>query len=284
MKKFVKGILITALLLFLTGTGCLIAGCIMGITSGDLMKILDKKPFIYFEKENFISQDEYNHWNHENEHHNTGCHESFQKEDIKRIYLDIAAANCNILVSDNQQIIVNASDQDKIKATLQNGNLRIERETQMFDNQHCDIDIYLPKDLVFDAFDFESAAGNVVIESPICAEQFTMQAGASKIQVLGSVKAENVEIEVGAGMIQVNQLDGKKIQIETGAGQTVIGLCGQKDQYNVKIESAAGKVQFGDEAHEGVAKIYENHPKDAHRHIQIESALGEVIVNFQEGN
>lgn len=284
MKKFVKGILIVSLLLLLTGTGCLIAGCIMGITSDDLIKILDKKPFIDFENEILISQDEYDYWDRENEHHSTSHHESYKKEDIKRIHLDIAAANCNILVSDNQQIIVKASDRNNIKATLKNGNLRIERETQIFDKHHCDIDIYLPKDMILDVFDFESAAGNVRIESPICAEQFTMQAGASKIQAIGSIKADIVDIEVGAGMIHLNQLDSEKVQIETGAGQTVIGLCGQKDQYNVKIESAAGKVQFGDEAHEGVAKIYENHPKDAHRHIQIESALGEVIINFEEGN
>ena len=57
MKKITKAILILSLLLFLAGGGCLIAGCIMGITSGDLMNALKQLPFIDFENQLIITED-----------------------------------------------------------------------------------------------------------------------------------------------------------------------------------------------------------------------------------
>jgi len=282
MRKFVKGILILSLLLFLTGTGCLIAGCVMGITSGDLAKALKQLPFIDFDNGIIISEDKIIPIQPEDQFFEEGIVESFQREEVKRIHMDIAGADCNIAVSENDQITVKISGTDDIKVKAEQGILDIRSDSLMLHTNSGQIDLYLPADLILDEFDFEAGAGNVKIDCPIQAEQFEIQAGAAGIEADGKIIAKSLEVELGAGMIRLSEVDGNRIQIENGAGQTRIGLCGNKDQYRVVIESAAGSVQYGDETYAGIAKAYENNPKDADRFIQIESALGEVIVDFEE--
>ena len=283
MKKFVKGILIISLLLFVTGAGCLIAGCVMGITSGDLMNALKQLPFIDFENQMIITED------HairipakEEKEYETEKSWNYQKEEVRSIELELSNANFTIYTSEDEQIRVIASNVSNVKVNLKKGILLVEKEKAILEEDKGVIDLYLPVNWNVDSFEIQAGAGNVVIDCPIQADQFKVEAGASMIRANAPISAREFEIELGAGMASFDFVDAKRIQIENGAGQTEIGLSGQKENYEVTIESAAGNVQYGEESYTGVANTYKEHPKDADRSIEIESALGEVKVTFEE--
>ena len=59
MKKFIKGLFLCCLFLFLIGSGCVIAGLLMGITTDDLKVAAEKYlPFVDFEKQAILIEDE----------------------------------------------------------------------------------------------------------------------------------------------------------------------------------------------------------------------------------
>jgi hypothetical protein len=165
---------------------------------------------------------------------------------------------------------------------LRNGTLLIEKDTDVFQENSGIIEISLPADMTLDLFEVKASAGNIVIDCPIQADVFEIEAGASAVHLNHKVTAREFDMELGAGMADVKLLDAVEIQINNGAGQTNIGLSGQKENYRVTIESAAGNIQYGEETFSGVGNTYRDHPKDADRFIEIESALGEVNITFEE--
>ena len=283
MKKFTKAILILSLLLFLAGGGCLIAGCIMGITSGDLMNALKQLPFIDFGNQLIITEDNtiripsFEDGNLAAE--NTW---KYQKEEVQNIRLEIASANVTIHTSEDDWIYVTASDSSRINTELRNGTLIIEKDAGVLGNDDGRVDIYLPLNWKFNRFELQAGAGSIEIDCPVQADIFKVEAGASAVSAYNTITAGEVDIDLGAGKASFEFVDAEIIQISNGAGQTEIGLAGQKENYHVTIDSAAGSVQYGAETFSGVANTYSDQPKDADRSIEIESALGEVIVRFKE--
>ena len=283
MKKITKAILILSLLLFLAGGGCLIAGCIMGITSGDLMNALKKLPIIDFGNQLIITEDNTiripsidggdltadNTWN-------------YQKEDVQNIRLEIASANVTIRASEDEWIYVTASDPSRINTGLINGTLTIEKDASVLGDDDGSVDIYLPMNCKLNRFELQAGTGNIVIDCHVQADIFKVEAGASAVSAYNTITAGEVDIDLGAGKASFELVDAEDIQISNGAGQTEIGLAGQKERYHVTIDSAAGTVRYGAETFSGVANTYSDQPKDADRSIKIESALGEVIVHFEE--
>lgn len=282
MRKFTKGLLIFALLLFVGGAGCMIAGFVMGITSGDLAKAIKELPFIDFENHIVITDDKIVELPDLFENDGIGGSQSFDGNEVTSIEMDLNDVNCTIYETEKEQILVTTSDQSNVRIRLTAGVLHITKDVSAFGDDSDRMEIYLPKDLSLEGFELQAGAGNIVIESPIHARDISMEVGASSIRVNGKVTAEILDVELGAGMLSLDLVEAEDISIENGAGQTILGLAGQKDNYNVTIESAAGSVQYGGEAFAGVAKEYKSQPKDADKTIRIESALGEVIVTFKE--
>lgn len=283
MKKFTKGILIFALLLFIGGSGCLIAGFVMGITSGDLERAINELPFIDFEHQIiFKGEDIFAPSDTFDKVSPVGGSQSFFKEEVTSMELDLASVNCRIYPAEGDEIIITTSDNSNVRVMLKGNRLEIENTTDVFKQNDETIDVYLPEDLHLTEFEIQAGAGNIVIDSPIHADMISMEIGGSSVHVNGKITAENLDVELGAGMATFELVDAIRISLENGVGQTNLGLVGQRDKYNVTIESAAGSVQYGDEAFSGLADTYKNQPKDADRSIQIESALGQVAVTFRE--
>ncbi|MBE5956867.1 MAG: DUF4097 domain-containing protein [Lachnospiraceae bacterium] len=283
MKKFVKGILILSLLLFITGTGCVIAGCVMGITSGDIANALKKLPFIDFGNQIIIPGDSIIQIPVDEEEEVVDEKVwDFKKEEVKNIELDLAGVNCQIQESETDRIQVVLDGNLPFHISLENNTLVVEKDSHLMDNENGMIHIYLPINWNLERFELNAGAGNINVDCPIQTHIFKMEAGASFVQVNSPIIANEFEAELGAGKAHFDLVDAGHIEITNGAGQTEIGLSGQKENYQVIIESAAGNVNYGEETFAGIANTYRDHPKDADRTIEIESALGEVTVTFEE--
>lgn len=294
MKKFIKGLFLCCLFLFLIGSGCVIAGLLMGITTDDLKVAAEKYlPFVDFEKQAILIEDEeiafpdaVDGKEERNSIFGSDIEEEgdyvFQGEKVKEIELDVAGSNCNIYSTDSENIIIHLSGNSDMDVNLDEGHLDIEKDEKFFGNNENNIDIYLPVSLKLDEFYLQAGAGNINIEANIQAEKLVIQAGASAVNSIGKIQAGTLDIELGAGAVSLDYVDAQMIQIENGVGRTKLGLAGQKDQYNVTIDSAAGNVSYGGESISGVADSFERRPEGADYSIEIESALGEVVITFKE--
>ncbi len=285
MKKFTKGLLICCLLLALIGSGCVIAGFVMGITTEDIETAVQKYGvFVDFEEQIITIDDEVIAFPDVTGGVKEVRGGSYQipVEKVREVELEIGGSDCRILTGDSEDIIIQLPERASADVGVNNGCLEIENRVTVSGSRENSLLIYLPKSYKSDRFNLEAGAGSVNIEGSIYTKEFVIEAGASVIKGSGRVFADTFTVELGAGSIAFDYVDAEKIYIENGAGQTKLVLDGNKELYSATIESAAGSVSYGEQTVAGLSDTYEYQPEDAQRSIEIESAIGEVIITFKE--
>lgn len=296
MKKSTKALLIICLLLVLIGSGCMIMGFVMGITTGDLQKALEKyAPFIDWENHLVITDDHKfsfedimggshegpkNHSDFLND--KSGNILQYDAHDITSMELDVEGVECRIYTDDTDQIRICLEDDSDVEVKLDHGHLHMDQDTLIHLGKDEVILIYLPDNMIMDSFEVNAGGGKLTILGEIHAKSMDFEVGGAFVEGVGTIKTENLNIEVGAGVVDLQYVDGEEIHLENGAGQTKLSLAGQKEDYNVTINLAAGSVTYGQEKISGIADTYERQPEDAERFLDVDSALGEIVITFKE--
>lgn len=280
MKKFIRGILISSLVVFLVGVGFVVAGIVMGVSSGDLKNLIENYvPGDVIEREIHVVSPDDETVTSDGEVRRV----EFASSDVSELEMDLLSMDCRMYVSDTDKIIVETSVSEKLlEIKNDKGELNIDCISKFGKNSGSSLVIYLPKDMYLNEFDL-SVSGRMKIECPINASKVHLEVGGADFTSESSVLADDFELEVGAGKAEFMYVDAKNISIENGAGKTSMGLTGQKEQYNVKMEIAAGNVSYGSESYSSLAQTFTNRPKDATKNIEIECAAGEVTVTFEKG-
>lgn len=284
MKKLVRALIVVSILLFVVGAGCVIAGFAMGVNSGDVKEVVEKYipyiDFIHRERIEYDSEGE----SVQNNAVSNGTSYSFSLDEVRELEIDLVNADCEILPSENEDIIIDVEDNNKYVSIDLNGtNLEIICDPAIWNQSGANISIYLPQELQLNELYMTVGSGQVNVNTDIYAKDIYVEMGAAAIVSENTVKAERFELEVGAGDAQFYYVDASDIRIENAAGESRVVLAGQKEMYNVRMEVAAGEVVYGDESYAGLAHEYSNSPKDAVRNIDIECAAGAAKITFQEG-
>lgn len=281
MNKWIRRLLIGSLLLFLLGVGFVITGLVMGATSGDIKNMIERyvpikgiewSEYSIGRDDKLILQEE------DGEVRSL----EFDTADIRKLDLELISADCMIYPSSADKIIV-TTDADKNILTVKksSGKLKIESSAINLVNGATKIDIYLPKNLELDDFEL-SMSGRMHVSCPIQSKMIHLEVGGAKLISDSAMTAANIELQLGAGSAELSYVDADNISIENGAGETKIGLAGHKEQYNVRMEIAAGEVTYGTRSYSGLAHEFSDSPKDATKKIDIECAAGKVKVTFEE--
>lgn len=281
MNRWTRRLLIGSLLLFILGVGFVIAGLVMGATSGDIKNMIERYIPI-----NGIEWGEYSIGKDgklilQEEDDEVRSFE-FDTTDIRKLDLELISADCAIYPSSTDKIIV-TTDADKNILTVKksNGKLKLESSVVNLVNGGTKIDIYLPKNLELDDLEM-SLSGCMHISCPIQSKMIHLKVEGAELISDSVVTTTDFELELGAGSADFSYVDADNMSIENGAGETVMGLAGQKEQYNVKMEVAAGEVTYGTRSYSGLAHEFSDSPKDATKKIDIECAAGKVTVSFEE--
>ncbi|MCH5257714.1 MAG: DUF4097 family beta strand repeat protein [Lachnospiraceae bacterium] len=250
MKKFTKGCLITALILFIIGAVfCATFGMMGGFRQIDSVS---RKRFgdlrFMFGDVIWYYDDWYEDWDEErwsemksisNSTTTSGEQTDYSVNDISDIYIQLGGENLVIEESEDDYIwISNNSGYNRVKYGVNGTTFKLysTKRVRFWKNiSRGKIYLYLPKGLNLDSIDLEMGAGR--LESiTLDSDEINMEIGAAECSIAGisgrdisidigagkanidSISADDANISVGAGSISIKGLDVKDISLEVGMG------------------------------------------------------------------
>ena len=225
----------------------------------------------------------------------------YHASEITDIDIELGGSNLIIEESEDEYIwIANNSDVKTVKYTLKNGVFKLYYgETVHHWNdiaKNGNICLYLPEGMNLNTIDIEMGAGNM--ESIVLtANEIDMEIGAGNFNIEGLLSDE-VDISVGAGNAEIDNIDAGKVSLEVGAGEIVIDdmtvknldlecgagninltLTGDVTDYNYQVECALGNIRIGDNEYTGIIGE-RNIDNGSSRKIDVECAMGSIEIDF----
>ena len=221
--------------------------------------------------------------------------------EITDIDIELGGNNLIIEESDDEYIwIANNSNVKTVKYALKNGVFKLYYGNTVNNwndiAKNSNICLYLPEGMNLNTIDIEMGAVNM--ESIVLtANEIDMEIGAGNFNIEGllsdevniSVGAGNAEIEnldagevsmeVGAGEIVVDDMTVKNLDLECGAGNVNLTLAGDVTDYNYQVESAMGNIRIGDNKYTGIIGE-RNINNGSSRKIDVECAMGNIEIDF----
>lgn len=305
MKKFTKGCLITALVLFIVG--CAFYG-ICGLMGG------------FRQLESWQGHD-FNFWGHDfrlaysgfglwyitdaddewwgdekwpdgmSDADRVGAGEAektdYRASDIRNIDIEVGGSHLIILESEDEYIqVARDSDARAVKYQLKNGNFRIysEKSYRWWDGKQGTIYLYLPKGMNLDSIDLEIGAGT--LESiALEANEIDVEADAG-MAVIESLYGNEIDVSANAGTLEIHDMTAQSLSAETGAGSLIIrNFSAEEVDLNASAGSLTveGKIGRNADIECGVGSISMTlQGAETDYDYRLECAMGEIDLNGEE--
>ena len=299
MKKFTKGCLMTALILFLVGVViCGVCGLLGGFRQIREMNGIGGIPFGYHKSAD-------GNWQLGFFHNNGEIGRDWEKERYLAITegqengismnadafteLDIELADCSLYLEESRD------DQIRVYVTgdvlryywLADGStlcLRNAGKTKTHNND--EVHVSIPVDKTFRELEIDFGAGLLVAATPLSAREMDIAIGAGECEIM-EVSADKADIEVGAGKLFVGALGIQTAEVTVGAGELVIEDIVSNDKLALSIGMGTALVNgtiLGDlslDCGMGNAAMELTGSEDDHSY-EVEVAMGEVHVGHHD--
>lgn len=290
MRKFTKGCLITAVILFFVGAVFSAVGFAAGAA--------DEMEYMRYEYANNIGLGINFDWHNGNVFSGSMDKTEIAKlEDIDKLDIEFAAGELEIQPSEDDAIYLEVLQGQSYYYEIKNRKLIVEG----FDEKRIGIGLnsnrmilYVPENL--QEIDLELGAGKVSIDNISC-NNLEVSAAAGSTE-LNEVTYNKGDFEVGMGEIICNNVQGGKSDIEVGMGSFVysgsidgnieascsmgditMDIEGSEEDFNYEIECAMGSIELDNKEYSGLAreKMIDN---KAERSMDLECAMGSMTVSF----
>lgn len=303
MKKFTKGCLMTALILFILGAAmCCVFGALGGYRQlKDRNDIYDlgwngiKFGFEwgkYGPHFGFFSDDEEWYNSHSGAVNIASRSEMEQTDytvsDFTDIDIEISAVNLIIEESEDDHIwIRNDSSLKTVKYGVENGVFKLygRKNLTVWDvSSHGSVTLKLPKEMNLNSVEIEFGAGNMDGIS-LEAHSIDLDAGAGEFNI-DNLTADKISMDIGAGEMSVNSLKAGNVTISVGAGTLDIKDADITDMdldAGVGSVSIKGKVSGDMDVECGIGSVditLSGYETD--HNYDIECAVGDVTIGSTE--
>ena len=256
MKRFTKGCLITALILFIIGAVfCGTFGMMGGFRQidsmnrnayGDLRFGIRR---LIWGFDNWIDWDD--DWDEERWTEMSDVKNGIATESAERTNYNVNGISDIDIELGGENLIISESDDDYIWINNNSGHYRVKygidgstfkiystRRVRFWRNiSRGSIYLYLPKDMMLDSIDLEMGAGifdSIALE----ADEISMEIGAAKVSILG-ISGREVDINIGAGEAIIDNIAASEATISVGAGSiSVKGM----DVEDASLEVGMGNI------------------------------------------
>lgn len=278
MKKFTKGCLITALVIFIIGAIlCGVGGVLGGFRLLDSMDIREVTglPFVYrfrpngrFEYFSFWDDDDIDWGRYENwERVSVSSHLGdtigdiddidgpapaldFTADTLRELYIEVAACELYIKESEDDHVrLAIDGDTNRFRYRAEDGSLRIVGKSgwelkwiginvDMTDKMY----LYLPKETELDCVDIEVGAGTMK-SIGLMARDANIEVGAGEVNLDSLTVDGDVVLLVGAGKIRIKNLICDEADMNIGAGELDIDDATISKEANIDL--GMGNVNIG---------------------------------------
>ena len=215
--------------------------------------------------------------------------------------LKVELSGCEFLtdISPDGMFHLGKKDMEKVRCYVENGELHVEAVEKIgWHETTGTLILYLPEGKYFDEVDIELGAGTVTLND-ITSGEISLEVGAGQI-LTSNLQAGELDVSVGAGeadldAMTVDVLDvevgmgeltgsgsvGRRADIECGMGNVELKLAGSQQDFNYKIESAAGNLDLGKDSYSGLAQE-RRIDNGAGKNMAIECSMGNIKIEFEE--
>ncbi|MGI6094683.1 MAG: DUF4097 family beta strand repeat-containing protein [Lachnospiraceae bacterium] len=279
MKKFIKVCLIICAILGFVGLGSMLAGAMLGgnwnVFHGPILEIGwfdhddddDDDVYDWFVDEDFAERSEFK---------QTTDTQSYTRDEVQRLDIEIQAGELEILPSEDESIYVELGNENN-KAVLDHDRLHIHSGKAVQNNVIC---VYLPEGVQLQEVDIEVAAGSASIEN-LSANEVDLEIGLGSLICNGTITAQKVSCDVGAGDAEFSRVDAKSIELDCGMGEIIAELEGPEADYRGHLECSMGDLSYGEAEYSGMA-VSQNVGTDGRRKIEAECDMGSLTIIFTE--
>lgn len=235
MKKFTKGCLITALIMFCAGCVMCGAGRLLGgfarLEDMDLWNL--RFPYTLVNGINVRldllggrdrSETDGREWKPVGGA--AGGTVSVAADALQRLEIDVDACRLHICKSEDRTIRILADDSgNRVRYCVEEGTLAVRTRrswrSDLFSDETDEVYLYLPEDAVFDYMDIWVGSGT--FESvPLRAGDIDIELGAGTGRFDGLCADSFLSMEVGAGSLRIGQLSCPDADLSIGAGEVLI--------------------------------------------------------------
>ena len=306
MKKFIKGTLITVLVLVLSGAVILTIGTMLGgfpklvqmadngeLTFGKFDRDFNIHVTDFDSNVNFNSDKEI----FSGDFANTNIGAMSQ---VKYLEVELGGGELFIEESSSDQIQVRSENAMKFQCYVEGETLYLKGLKNIVTSSVNRNKIYLslPKGMNFDEVDLELGGGTITIDA-LYSQECIVSLGAGYIEA-SNFEAEQLEINVGAGAVAIDngttknaifevgmgeiQFDGKilgNLDASCSMGSIDLDLIGNEQDYNYDLDCSMGEININNSSYAGMANTRTiNNQADAT--FDIECAMGSVDIDFSE--
>lgn len=210
---------------------------------------------------------------------NRSNYSSFKEsyENVKSIHVDINYGTLIIKEGDNFKVEANHVENNQIKSYVKEDTLTIEDKSVFGINifgirlggsnkrfsKNNDIVIYIPKDFVAEEIIIEVGAGSVDADN-LNGKEVSLDVGAGEFYAEQITAIESADIEVGAGKIEIDNITSLNTDISCGIGSIEMDGIIKGDS---NIECGVGEVLLNLDGNEEYYNYY------------VDSGIGDVIIN-----
>ncbi len=228
--------------------------------------------------------------------------ESFDPEQVRDLAVQAGGCIFEMETSPDGLFYVTAEGVRKFRCYLEEGTLHIEAEDARvgigIDTSAIGtVTLYAPEGHSYGEVEMEAGAGTVYVNG-LKAGEVSLEAGAGVIEAK-DIQAREMELSVGAGQISLYGMDVESLDAETGLGELTargrigadaslacsmgnieLELEGSQQDFNYRLEAAAGEIELGTEHCSGLAseRWIDN---GAGKTLEAECAMGSIQILFQ---
>lgn len=311
MKKFTKGMLITAGVFGVLGIGLSAGGVAMGATVDSVKILRDFRDRVNTEltetgyyDDDYDEHDDYDDYDeHDDDDYVergdravTNPSETVQgtTEDGVRSYtfndvtkLDVELTWDSFAMErwdrNDFGVEIEGDEKEKVSVLQQGQEVKlVSKKVGEKQEEPRTVTFYYPENTSFREVDIEIGAGSAELMDAITADEFSFTVGAGEGNAYDRINAGEISLEVGVGVLDLDVIEAWEIDGECGMGSLDATFAGREEDYFIKTEGGLSSIVIGGNELGGIAGNHSFGNKGAAHTAEFECGMGSINIDFEE--
>ena len=219
-------------------------------------------------------------------------------DEIQGLSMEIGAAKLELRTSQDDAFWLETRTNGEVKCYVESGVLYLKGVKNDAIHSNSKIVLFIPGDVELKRIALDLGAGKAECEELI-ADEISMDIGAGQVEI-ETLKCDTLSTDLGAGQVTFDNSEVKEgtfsvsmgellyqgaiqgdVDAECAMGNMEFDLAGGEDEFNYRVECAAGSVTIGDKMYSNLASDM-TMDKNAEKDFSIDCAMGNIELDFEK--
>lgn len=307
MKKFTKGMLITAGVFGVLGIGLSAGGVAMGATVDSVKILRDFRDRVNTELTETGYYDEHDDYDDYDEHDDDDYVErgdravtnpsetvqgttedgvrSYTFNDVTKLDVELTWDSFAMERWDRNDfgVEIEGDEKEEVSVLQQGQEVKlVSKKVGEKQEEPRTVTFYYPENTSFREVDIEIGAGSAELMDAITADEFSFTVGAGEGNAYDRINAGEISLEVGVGVLDLDVIEAWEIDGECGMGSLDATFAGREEDYFIKTEGGLSSIVIGGNELGGIAGNHSFGNKGAAHTAEFECGMGSINIDFEE--